>query len=173
MVAKQNTTQGKTAEKDIAEQFEEVSKKLQSIRNEAADALPGLRSTLQSTLDKYNSLVGISDSGAARLKIVEETAGTSVDSDEEPPVGYAHDHDTASPSSEPEPGPKRSARNPKPVRRVGSADEKPLDPNDIKLSDPDGVVVPDYKTEEGGDSEKANGEDDGDSLGFLGGDDDA
>lgn len=174
MAAKSNT-QSKMTDNDIAEQFEETSKKLQSIRKDAAEALPGLRSTLQSTLDKYNSLARISDSGAARLEIVEAGAGQPVDADRSVAPAVADgrggdDDEVASSQGAGEDKPQRN-RNQKPTRRA-PAEAKPLDPNDIQLSDPDGVVVPDYKTEENG-SAPADSGDDENGLGFLGGDDDA
>lgn len=174
MAAKSNA-QSKMAENDIAEQFEETSKKLQSIRKEAAEALPGLRNTLQSTLDKYNGLARISDSGAARLEIVEAGAGQPVDADRSAAPAVADrrggdDDAAASSQGAGEDKPQRN-RKQKPTRRT-PAEAKPLDPNDIQLSDPDGVVVPDYKTEENG-AAPADSGDDEDGLGFLGGDDDA
>lgn len=174
MAAKSNA-QSKMAENDIAEQFEETSKKLQSIRKEAADALPGLRNTLQSTLDKYNGLARISDSGAARLEIVEAGAGQPVDAGRSaaPVVADRRGGDDDAAASSQGAGEDKPQRNrkQKPTRRT-PAEAKPLDPNDIQLSDPDGVVVPDYKTEENG-AAPADSGDDEDGLGFLGGDDDA
>lgn len=176
MAARQTNTSAKsTSSSDIAKEFEEASARLQSIRKKAADSLPDLRDRLQSELEEYNRLAEISDTGAESLELRSSTddgnSGKATETRHEP--SETHDDNTGADGGEkPAEGGRNGAEGhvPRPSRheREHPADDKPLDPNDVRLSDPDGVVVPDYKTEETDDGHDA---DDDEGLGFLGDDD--
>ena len=182
MATRQTNASAKgTSSSDIAKEFEEASERLQSIRKKAADSLPDLKKQLQSELEEYNRLAEISDTGTEILELrTSEDRGNPekvTEARQEP--SETHDGNTgADGDTKPANGGGNGAEGHvahTPSRKRGNvSDEKPLDPNDVQLSDPDGVVVPDYRTEETDDGDghdaDADADDDG-GLGFLGDDD--
>lgn len=180
MAARQTNASAKsTPSSDIAKEFEEASERLQSIRKKAADSLPDLRKRIQSELEEYNRLAEISDTGADILELQTsedhgnpEKATETRQKPSEPHDGGTGADGGAKPANGGGNNAERHVAHASSRKRGNASDEKPLDPNDVQLSDPDGVVVPDYRTEEADDGDEHDADTDDDSgLGFLGDDD--